>query len=163
MILIGIGGNLPSQFGDPYHTCKAAVDALGRRGLTVARRSRWYRTAPVPASDQPWYVNGVAMVAGPDDPFEILGILNELEAEFGRTRGVQNAARVIDLDLLDHGGAVLDTPRLQLPHPRMHLRAFVLLPLIEIVPDWIHPASGRSIDSLINALSPEQSIQAIME
>lgn len=156
MILIGVGGNLPSRFGDPRQTCEAAVAALAKHGLTVLRRSRWYRTAPVPASDQPWYVNGVAAVAGSDDPFEVLRLLNAVEADFGRVRAERNGPRVIDLDLLAHGAAVLDAPDLHLPHPRMHQRAFVLLPLAEVAPGWVHPSSGRSVEALIAALPPDQ-------
>jgi 2-amino-4-hydroxy-6-hydroxymethyldihydropteridine diphosphokinase len=159
VILIGIGGNLPSQFGDPRQTCEAALAALDRSGLTLVRRSRWYRTAPVPASDQPWYVNGVALVSGPADPFAVLRMLNAVETDFGRVRGARNAARVIDLDLLAHGDTILDTPDLHLPHPRMHQRAFVLLPLAEVAPRWRHPASARTVEDLIAALPPDQAVE----
>lgn len=156
MILIGIGANLTSRFGTPRETCEAAVAALADRGLILLRRSRWYRTAPVPLSDQPWYANGVAAVAGPPEPEAVLAVLADIEDDFGRRRTERNAARVIDLDLLAHGDLVRNTARLELPHPRLHERAFVLLPLAEVAPDWRHPVLGRTVGQLIAELPTGQ-------
>lgn len=161
MILVAIGGNLASRFGPPAATCAAAVDAIERAGLAVVRRSRWYRTAPVPASDQPWFVNGVVAVATALAPAAVLDVLNRVEAAFGRVRGERNAARVIDLDLLAYGAVVLDTPRLTLPHPRLGERAFVLLPLADVAPDWRHPVTGAAVADLIAALPAGQAIEAM--
>lgn len=163
MILIGIGGNLPSQYGSPLQTCAAALEAVERAGLRVLRRSRWYRTAPVPVSDQPWYINGVAMLAGPAEPGGVLAVLNDIEAAFGRVRSVRNGARIIDLDLLAHGGVVMDTPRLQLPHPRLHERAFVLVPLAEVMPGWRHPVSGRMVEEMVADLPAQQLAEVFAE
>lgn len=156
MILIGIGANLASRFGTPRETCEAAVAALADRGLILLRRSRWYRAAPVPLSDQPWYANGVAAVAGPPEPEAVLAVLADIEDDFGRRRTERNAARVIDLDLLAHGDLVRKTARLELPHPRLHERAFVLLPLAEVAPDWRHPVLGRTVGQLIAELPTGQ-------
>lgn len=156
MILIGIGANLTSRFGTPRETCEAAVAALADRGLILLRRSRWYRTAPVPLSDQPWYANGVVAVAGPPEPEAVLAVLADIEDDFGRRRSERNAARVIDLDLLAHGDLVRNTARLELPHPRLHERAFVLLPLAEVAPDWRHPVLGRTVGQLIAELPTGQ-------
>lgn len=161
MILIGIGANLESRFGPPAETCAAALVALADAGLDVLRRSRWYRTAPVPASDQPWFVNGVAVVAGERDPYRLLDLLNGVEQGFGRVRGERNGPRVIDLDLLAHDDAVIDSPRLHLPHPRLHQRAFVLLPLAEVAPGWRHPVTGASVAEMIEALPSGQVAEAL--
>lgn len=156
MILIGIGANLDSPLGPPVAACEAALRALGAAGISVLQRSRWYRTAPVPASDQPWYINGVASVAGEDDPYRLLAVLNRIEDALGRMRGERNAPRVIDLDLLAHGDAVVTTARLSLPHPRLHERAFVLLPLAEVAPTWRHPIIGASLPEMIAQLPATQ-------
>lgn len=158
VILIGIGSNLSHpEAGPPKELCMAALAELEQRDITVERRSRWYASAPVPASDQPDFVNGVAAVATSRDPQELLAVLHDVEAMFGRTRSVANAARTLDLDLLAYHDLVRDfgSPPL-VPHPRMRERAFVLLPLREIAPDWRHPADGRGIDDLVRQLPGDQ-------
>ena len=122
---------------------------------TVAR-SRWYRSAPVPPSDQPWFVNGVAAVETTLDPAALLALLHSVEARFGRVRREKNAARVLDLDLLAYGERVSapdDVP--VLPHPRLHQRAFVLRPLAELAPNWRHPRLGMGVQALLAALPPQ--------
>ena len=96
MIFIGIGSNLPSRDGPPRATAEAAVGALEASGIRVLRRSRWYETAPVPPSDQPWFVNGVIEVATDLPPEGLLAVLHRIEADFGRARTVPNAARPLD-------------------------------------------------------------------
>ena len=153
-VLIGIGSNLPHRgAGTPLELCEAALAELERRGVAIRRRSRWYASAPVPASGQPDFVNGVAAVATALDPPDLLAALHDVEAAFGRTRSVANAARTLDLDLLAYRDLVRagGSPPL-VPHPRMTERAFVLLPLREVAPRWRHPADGRGIDDLVRQL-----------
>jgi 2-amino-4-hydroxy-6-hydroxymethyldihydropteridine diphosphokinase len=162
MILLGLGANLPSPAGPPRVTLAAALDALGAEGVRLVRRSPWYRSPPVPPSAQPWYVNGVALVETMHPPAELLALLHGIEARFGRVRREANAARSLDLDLLDYEGRVSaagETPIL--PHPRLHERAFVLLPLSEVAPDWRHPRLGRSLADLIAALGETPAIARI--
>lgn len=157
MIFIGIGANLPSSFGSPCETCQRALEALAEAGLRLTGQSRWYESAPVPASDQPWYVNGVVAVETAEDPAGLLAILHRTEALFGRVRRTRNEARVLDLDLLDYHGLVRPGPAAPiLPHPRLRDRAFVLLPLAELAPEWHHPATGEAISRLIAGLDPVQ-------
>ncbi|OHC83693.1 MAG: 2-amino-4-hydroxy-6-hydroxymethyldihydropteridine diphosphokinase [Rhodospirillales bacterium RIFCSPLOWO2_12_FULL_67_15] len=159
MILIGIGANIPSVFGTPRATCGAALAALGRAGVKVSACSSWWRSAPMPASDQPWFVNAVAGVETDLGPAKILALLLRIERAFGRTRTVANADRTLDLDLLDYRGQVsngADGP--SLPHPRMAGRAFVILPLLEIAPHWRHPVSGLSAERLAGSLPPGQAV-----
>lgn len=158
-IFIGLGGNLHHErFGTPRQTLKAALAELGRRGVRTLRVSRWYRTAPIPASDQPWYVNAVAEVATDLSADRLLAELHEVEAAFGRARTVPNAARPIDLDILDYNGEIAPggAGRATLPHPRMTGRAFVLRPLADVAPAWRHPETGQSIGDLIEALPADQ-------
>lgn len=156
-ILIGLGANLPSRFGPPTATLTAALERLEAEGVRVLARSSFWRTRPVPVSDQPWYVNAVAAVDSPLPPPGLLALLHRVEADFGRVRGVVNAPRLLDLDLLAHGRQRFDQPGgLRLPHPRLHERAFVLLPLAEILPDWRHPVSEESLPLMIARIPSEQ-------
>ena len=161
-ILIAIGSNLPSpEFGPPRAVCKAALAELSGHGLRIVRRSRWFESAPVPVSDQPWFVNGAAVVETALPPGDLLALLHQTERRFGRERREVNAARVLDLDLIAYGDLVrMDAPPL-LPHPRLHERAFVLLPLADVVPDWRHPVDGRSLSEMVRALPAEQSIRPL--
>lgn len=127
--------------------------ALDARGIRVAARSPWYRSAPVPPSGQPDYVNGAARLECALPPRELLDQMHEIERDFGRVRKRRNEARVIDLDLLAYDDCVVDVPGgLVLPHPRLAQRAFVLLPLRDVAPAWRHPVTGLGVDAMIHAL-----------
>lgn len=130
-------------------------------GVVIRRRSHWYQSEPVPASDQPWYVNGVAIVETPLAPLALLETLLALERRFDRRRGVPNAARTLDLDLLDYRGRKMTTGRLTLPHPRLQTRRFVLAPLVEIAPAWRHPLSQHSAAALLAELPPGQAVRVL--
>jgi 2-amino-4-hydroxy-6-hydroxymethyldihydropteridine diphosphokinase len=157
MILVAIGGNLPGAHGQaPLVLCRAAAEALrGLPALRVAGVSRWYETAPVPPSAQPNYVNGVVRLEGEADPGWLLARLHRIERMAGRRRGERNAARTLDLDLIDLNGLCRAAPDPVLPHPRAHERAFVLVPLIDVAPDWVHPSLGRGVADLIADLSQQ--------
>lgn len=162
MIFIGIGANLPSTSGSPRETCERAVAALAAAGLRIVARSRWYESAPVPVSDQPWYINGVVAVETDTKPIELLEILHRVETTFGRVRRERNEARVLDLDLLAFDGVVAPGPdKPILPHPRLRERAFVLLPLAELAPQWRHPVSGEPIATLIARLDRGQQTRVL--
>jgi 2-amino-4-hydroxy-6-hydroxymethyldihydropteridine diphosphokinase len=158
MILIAIGANLPDRHGaHPLATCRAAAEALrALPGLRFARLSRWYETAPIPPSGQPPFVNGVARLEGnAGDPAALLARLHTIEVAAGRVRSVANAARVLDLDIIDIDGLLRDAPDPVLPHPRAHERAFVLRPLADVAPGWIHPRLGLGVAALLAALPPQ--------
>lgn len=152
MILIAIGSNLSSVAGTPRETCDAALRLLPERGVSIRRTSNWYETAPVPISDQPWYVNGVAAVETSLPPDVLLRVLHDVEDEFARARSTLNAARTLDLDLLDYDGRILGAGPVLLPHRRMHDRAFVLYPLRDVAPEWRHPILGTTPAELIAKL-----------
>lgn len=157
LILIGLGANLPGAAGSPRQTLVAALECMVAKNLVVTRRSRFWRTRPVPISDQPRFVNAVAAVETELSAVALLEMLHGIEDSFGRTRTVLNAARILDLDLLAYGRQVLTVPpRPLVPHPRLRERAFVLLPLRDIAPDWVHPESGESLDLLISKLEGDQ-------
>jgi len=160
MILIAFGANQSSALGPPRATIEAAMGSLAQEAGKIVARSRFYRSSPVPVSTQPWYVNAVAALDTRLAPEELLALLHRIEARLGRVRREPNAARVIDLDLLDYNGLIRDRPPI-LPHPRLHARAFVLLPLAEIAPGWKHPGLSLSVEQLIARLPPGQAVQAI--
>lgn len=160
MILVGLGANLPSKAGPPRATLEAALQALQAAGVRLERCSPWYRSAPLPPSGQPWYLNGVARVATTLGPLALLGLLHRVEAAFGRRRGRRNAPRVLDLDLLDYDGLVR-RGRLKLPHPRLSERAFVLRPLADVAPLWRHPATGLGVAELLASLPAEQRVERL--
>jgi len=164
-VLIGLGANLfHPRHGGPRETLEAALTRLVASELQVLACSRWYRSAPVPASDQPWFVNGVAALETTLEPAALLARLHELEAAFGRRRGRRNAARTLDLDLLDYRGRISGPgEQPELPHPRLAGRAFVLLPLAEVAPGWRHPVSGRCLDALIAELPADQRAAPLEE
>lgn len=158
-VYIGLGANLPHpRYGPPRQTLEAALADLGGRGVTIRRTSPWYRSAPVPASDQPWYINAVAEVETDWPADRLLAELHAVEEAFGRVRTVPNAPRLIDLDLLDYKGEIAEggAGKATLPHPRLGGRGFVLRPLADLAPGWRHPVSGQAIRDLIAMLPADQ-------
>jgi 2-amino-4-hydroxy-6-hydroxymethyldihydropteridine diphosphokinase len=153
-IYIALGSNLPGPAGPPRATLEAALARLAADGASIVRRSRWYRSAAWPDPADPEFVNAVAEVETVLAPEALLALLHRIENALGRVRAAPNAPRAIDLDLLDYRGEVQGGPP-ALPHPRLHRRGFVLLPLAEIAPGWRHPVSRRPVGDLIAALGPE--------
>lgn len=162
LILIGLGANLPSPYGEPPATLRAALDRLNQAGVKTLRRSRFWHSAPVPISDQPWYVNAVAAVETSLAPEPLLALLHEIEEEFGRVRSIVNAPRLIDLDLLAYGREIRGEGMPILPHPRLHQRAFVLRPLSDIAPGWTHPLTGSTLAEMIEDLPQDQIIDPLI-
>ena len=165
-IFVAVGSNLPlADGGSPLESCERALELLSGESVKILARSRWYRSAPIPASQQPDFVNGVVRIDTPLPPDELLARLHAVECRLGRTRQTRNEARTIDLDLIAYGalcrepGPSGDGP--VLPHPRLEQRAFVLLPLRDIAGDWTHPRDGRTLSELIARLPGGQRCTAL--
>ena len=148
--LLGFGANL----GDRRKTLERSVDVLrGEENVQVIAVSRWHRSQPMggPAG-QGEFLNGVVVVETILDPHALLLVVGQIEDQFGRTRGVRWAARTLDIDLLLYDGQIIKSPDLEIPHPRMHLRPFVLGPATEIVADWVHPQFNQTVAQLCQQL-----------
>ena len=150
---VALGANL----GDPAATIRAAFGALANLPESrVVRCSSLYRTAPVGNIEQPEFINAVAKLETTLSPESLLDALLDIETRFGRLRAEKNGPRTLDLDLLLYNNQQVDLPRLTLPHPRLHLRAFVLHPLAEIAPEIVIPGRGS-----LAAWLPAVAIQGI--
>lgn len=164
MKLLALGSNLPTvEHGPPERTLEAALRHLEAAGVTVRARSRWYRTRPVPDDGQAWFVNGCAVIGTVLPPADLLELLLACERRLGRVRLRKNAPRTVDLDLLAYDDVVRgpEDGDPVLPHPRLHERAFVLRPLVEIAPDWRHPLLRRTAAELLAALQHDADVHPI--
>lgn len=180
-VYLALGANLPSNAGSARETLIAALIALAAQGVVLTAISRFFKTPAYPAGSSPDYVNACAKVKCGDAAEHILARLHRIEAEFGRTRGTRWAARGCDIDLLAVGRQILPDVETQahwrslplelqlkeapdqliLPHPRLTERAFVLIPLFDIAPNFVDPVSGLAIKALLAAL-PEAEKAAIL-
>jgi 2-amino-4-hydroxy-6-hydroxymethyldihydropteridine diphosphokinase len=151
-ILIALGANMPSRAGPPAETLKAALAALGDAGVGVLKVSSFLLTEAWPDPDDPPFTNAVATVQTSLQPFALLELLHAIETAFGRVRSRPNAPRTLDLDLLAYGDVVTGAQGLELPHPRLAARRFVLAPLAEIAPGWRHPVSGLTAGEMLARL-----------
>ncbi|MBI5666039.1 MAG: 2-amino-4-hydroxy-6-hydroxymethyldihydropteridine diphosphokinase [Nitrospirae bacterium] len=148
-VYIGIGSNLGSR----EDNCKAAVRHLIDNGIKVLKLSSMIETEPWGVKDQPKFINMAVKVETGLGPEELLLLLKQIEAEIGRRQTIHWGPRVIDLDILLYDDLVLKTPELEIPHPGISERYFVLKPLSDIAPEIIHPVIKKSIEELLNEIS----------
>lgn len=159
MIYIALGANLPNGNDSPAESLRRAAHILSENpNLLITAASRIWCSPAWPNPSDPKFYNGMIQVETHIKPLELLYLLQYTEQCFGRVRTVKNAPRVLDLDLISYGDEVVEGRDLILPHPRMQERSFVLYPLKDIAPDFIHPVSGLSLDTMIKSLSEEQII-----
>jgi len=159
---VALGTNLPHGALAGPALLGAALDVLGSRGLVILAASQAWESPAWPASDQPDYANAVAACDPAGwDPQALLTLLFSVEKQFGRVRGEPNAARSLDLDLIDFRGQVVAEEGLALPHPRAGDRAFVLAPLLEVAPDWHDPARALSGAALLQRAPDRERLRPI--
>src|SRR2546426_694467 len=131
--------SLGSNVGSREQNLRSAIDELPHAGVAITRVSSFYETEPVDLREQPWFLNCVVEAEAHFDAFMLLRALREIETKMGSKKLVAKGPRLVDMDILLYGSETIDTPELQVPHPRMHQRRFVLVPLVEIAADVVHP------------------------
>ncbi len=176
LCIIAYGSNLPSTLDLTKGPVEVALELLSRESLRIVKKSRQFRTPAFPPGAGPDFVNGAVLCATQMLPEHLLDRLHAIERAVGRTRDKRWEARVIDLDIVDFDGHILPDLQTQkswrnidlvsqmntapeqlvLPHPRVQDRAFVLVPMADISPDWIHPVTGKTLAQMTAAFSPEE-------
>jgi len=152
--IISVGSNI----GDKQANCQQGIDRLLASGkASLVKTSRFYRTSPVDFLDQDWFVNAAVKIETGFEPVELLDTLQSIQQQAGRLKGgIRFGPRILDLDIIFYDQLVMKTPLLEIPHPRMHKRRFVLQPICDIDPDIVHPLLNIPLKSLLNQLDDNE-------
>ena len=153
--------SLGSNVGDRQENLRAAIAALPAAGVDVKRVSSIYETEPVDLLEQPWFLNCVVHGETTVPAVELLRALREIERRMGSKKLIARGPRLIDIDILLYGQQTIDAPELQVPHPRMQLRRFVLVPLVELAPDIKHPSWSATAAQLLAATEDKSVVTKI--
>lgn len=146
---------LGSNIGSRESNLRAAIEGMPSAGIRVLRQSPVYETEPVGYTAQRWFLNMVVEAETALFPMQLLNRTGKIERALGRVRTIPNGPRTIDIDILLYGTAVVRTPRLEIPHPRLHERRFVLAPLADLAPDLRHPVNRKTVRQMLNDAPPE--------
>ena len=153
MILLNLGSNLNSKKGDRLFNLKKTLELITLENIEIIKISSVYETPSYPNEKNPKFLNIGLEVQCSHTPKELIEKFNKIEKKLQRVRGAKNQPRTCDIDLIDYDGKILNSKKLTIPHPKAHLRNFVLFPIKEISSSWIHPTLNKKIDFLIKKLS----------
>ena len=159
MIILSLGSNLSSKFGDRFKNLEIAMNYLEGYGILIEKKSSFYETPSYPNTNDPKFINVIISVKTKLPPIDLMSVLIHIEEKLGRKRNKKNDPRTCDIDIIDYEQKIINFKYRDLdlivPHERMHSRNFVLFPLIEIIPNWIHPQTKENISDIIKKLSNE--------
>ena len=153
MIFLNIGSNLDSSRGDRLFNLKKTIELISLNNIKIVKISSIYETPSYPNKKNPKFLNIGLNIESDHSPFDLIKIFNRTEKKLQRIREIKNQPRTCDIDLIDYEGKILNSKELTIPHPRAHLRNFVLFPLKEMSPLWIHPILNKKIEFLIKKLN----------
>tara|TARA_B100001057_G_scaffold482259_1_gene557328 strand:- start:971 stop:1486 length:516 start_codon:yes stop_codon:yes gene_type:complete len=159
MIHLNIGSNLESTFGSRYDNISIAINLLVDSKIKVKKISNFYETPSYPNENFPKFLNVGLLIEYNNKQLSLFKIIKQIEKKLGRIKTKKNDPRVIDIDIIDFKGEIKNTKELILPHPRCHLRNFVLYPILQIDPNWVHPILKKNAQYLINNLNQKSRIE----
>ena len=166
MVILSLGSNLPSKFGDKFDNLKLAVSFLESYGIIIDKKSSYYETSSYPDKSKPKFVNIVISIKTDLPPIDLMSVLIYIEEKLERKRNKKFDPRTCDIDIIDYNKKILNfryqNSDLTIPHKQLKYRNFVLFPLQEILPNWKHPKTGEIISALINKL-PEEDRKSILK
>jgi len=150
--------SLGSNLGEKVENLRRAREELTRLGVHIQKASLLYQTEPVDYKDQDWFLNQVLQAGTPFGPEQLLDCCLQVEADLGRERRIPKGPRLMDIDVLLYDRIILNLPRVQIPHPRMHLRRFVLEPLVAIAPGVFHPTFQKTVSALLKECQDQSMV-----
>ena len=159
MIHLNIGSNLDSTYGSRYDNIFLSINLLINSKIKIKKVSNFYETPSYPNQNFPKFLNIGIIIDYHSNFFELLNEIKKIEKKLGRTKAVKNDPRIIDIDIIDFKSEIKNTDRLILPHPKCHLRNFVLYPILQIDPNWSHPIFKKNAQFMINKLSQKSRIE----
>ena len=159
MIHLNIGSNLESKFGNRFKNISTAINLLINSKMKIIKISNFYQTPSYPNKKFPYFLNVGVLAHCKYDEVALINEMKLIEKKLGRTRSKKNAPRVCDIDVIDFNGQIIKSDNLIIPHKKSHLRNFVLYPILQIDPDWVHPISKKNVKFLINNLNQKSRIE----
>jgi len=159
MIHLNIGSNLKSKFGDRFENISIAINLLVKSKIKINKISSFYETPSYPNKKLPYFLNVAVLISYFDDEIRLLNKIKLIEKKIGRINAKKNDPRVCDIDIIDFKGLIINKKILKVPHPKCHLRNFVLYPILEIDKKWSHPILKKNVKYLINKLDQKSRIE----